>query len=314
MAPLHVSMSKKAILRYPQTNLAACFLPWTASFRLDRKLFEAHVQETLAEGYSSLYITGTAGEGYALSDEQFKEVVGLFAKLAVRRGLDPQVGVISLSMSEMIARIAWARDQGIRMFQIALPSWSALDEGERKIFFATVCGKFPDCRFLHYNLPRAKHIVTGAEYARLAKASSNLVATKNSTSDYRRVAELMTNAPTLQHFLTESSYAFGCMLGECSLLCSFGSLFPETTKEFYRAGCERDHEVLRRTHVFLNQVEGILFGHCARDMIDGSYDKALVWLRHPQFPYRVLPPYLGLDASEAKQCRAAYRKHFAATK
>ncbi len=90
---------------------------------------------------------GTAGEGYALTDTQCKEAVKVFARLAVKPGLDPQVGVISLSMGQFLERIAWARDQGIRMFQISLPSWGMLDEKERMLFFKTVCG-----RFLHYNL------------------------------------------------------------------------------------------------------------------------------------------------------------------
>ena len=40
------------------------------------------------------------------------------------------------------------------MFQITLPSWGTLDEAETMLFFTTVCSKFPDCRFMHYNLPR----------------------------------------------------------------------------------------------------------------------------------------------------------------
>ena len=52
------------------------------------------------------------------------------------------------------------------------------------IFFKTVCGAFPDSRFLHYNLPLAKRIIGGHEYHRLAEAVPNLVATKNSTTDY----------------------------------------------------------------------------------------------------------------------------------
>ena len=57
----------------------------------------------------------------------------------------------------------------------------------------------------------------------------NLVATKNSTSDYARVADLMKHAGDLQHFFLEGGFAFGSLLGECSLLCSYDALFPKTT-------------------------------------------------------------------------------------
>jgi dihydrodipicolinate synthase/N-acetylneuraminate lyase len=297
--------------RYPQSNLAACLLPWTEDFKLDAALFEEHVAQTIAGGYTHMYVMGTAGEGYALSDRQFKEIVALYAGLTVKPGLDPQVGVISLSMGQIIERIDWCRDRGVRMFQISLPSWGMLDEKERAIFFRTVCASFPDCRFLHYNLPRTKHLLDGPEYRRIMEENPNLVATKNNTSDYTRVADLMKNAGELQHFFLEGGFAFGCLLGECSLLCSYDCLFPRTTWEFFRAGRDRNLEALFRHHIFLNQVDQVLFGHCRRGMIDGSFDKTMVWLRNPRFSNRLLPPYVGFSEEESRICRQRFEEHFA---
>lgn len=297
--------------RYPQSNLAACMLPWTPDFKLDVPIFEEQVQEAIRGGYKNIYVMGTAGEGYALTDKQFQQVVGIFAGLTVKPGLDPQVGVISLSMGQILERIAWSREQGIRMFQISLPSWGALESEEIMLFFKTVCGSFPDCRFLHYNLPRTKHIIGGPEYRRILGEVPNLVATKNSTSDYARVADLMKHSGELQHFFLEGGYAFGSLLGECSLLCSYDALFPKTTWEFFEAGKRRDLANLFRIHVMLNEVDKVLFGHCTRDMIDGSFDKTFLWLRNPRFSNRVLPPYRGLTEEESAVCRKQYEKHYA---
>ena len=296
--------------RYPRANLAACMLPWTEQYKLDVGVFEQHVQEAIDGGYKSIYLMGTAGEGYALTDTQFKEVVGHFARLTVKPGLDPQIGLISLSMEQILERIAWSRDQGIRMFQISLPSWGALDADEIMLFFKTVCGAFPDCRFLHYNLPRTKHIITGAEYRRIMDEVPNLVATKNSTSDYARVADLMKHAGELQHFFLEGGFAFGSLLGECSLLCSYDALFPKMTWEFFEAGGKQDKDTLFRIHIFLHEVDKILFAHCPRSMIDGSYDKTFLWLRNSKFSNRMLPPYLGLSAEESTICRQQFEKYY----
>jgi dihydrodipicolinate synthase/N-acetylneuraminate lyase len=299
----------KTKTRYPQSHLAACVLPWTEDFRLDVGLFEQHIQDAITGGFTSIYLMGTAGEGYALTDGQFKEAVGTFARLAVKPGLDPQVGVISLSMGQFLERIAWAREQGIRMFQISLPSWGALDEPERMLFFKTVCGRFPDCRFLHYNLPRTKHIINGREYRRIMDEVPNLVATKNSTGDYYRIADLMKHAGELQHFLLEGGYAMGCMLGECSLLCSYDALFPKTSWEFFEAGRRGDLATLWRLHVLINDVD--LFSHLARPMIDGCYDKTLLWLSNSKYPTRMLPPYIGLTPEELATCRKLYEEKYA---
>ena len=296
--------------RYPQNNLAACMLPWTEDFKLDETTFEAHIQSTIDGGYKCMYLMGTAGEGYALSDDRFKQVVEIFAGMTVRDGLDPQVGVIGTSMEFMTGRIQTAYDLGIRMFQITLPCWGALDESEAMLYFKTVCGSFPDCRFLHYNLPRAKRIIRGAEYHHIAAEVPNLVATKNSTSEYHRTADLLIHAPELQHFLLEGNFAMGCTVGECSLLCSYDVLYPKTTWKFFEAGINQDLPELFRITKLLRDTEEGLFAHCPRDMIDGSFDKTFIWLRHPEFSNRLLPPYIGLNDEESQVCRSVFEERF----
>jgi dihydrodipicolinate synthase/N-acetylneuraminate lyase len=296
--------------RYPQSNLAACMLPWDNDFQLDVAKFEQQIQATLDDGYTCLYVMGTAGEGYAVSENRFRQVVEVFAAKTVQAGIDPQVGVIGLSMEQMIQRLALAHHLGIRMFQISLPGWGALDEAETMLFFKTVCGEFPDGRFLHYNLPRAKRIIRGPEYHRIADEVPNLVATKNSSTDYARTADLLLNAPELQHFLLEGNFAMGCTLGECSLLCSYDVLFPKTTWKFFEAGQKKDLAELFRITRFLHEVGTKLFAHCSRAMIDGSYDKTFLWLRKPDFSNRMLPPYLGLSEEESLQCRKVFDEHY----
>jgi dihydrodipicolinate synthase/N-acetylneuraminate lyase len=285
-------------------------LPWTEDFKLDETAFEAQIQSTIDGGYKCMYLMGTAGEGYALNDDRFRQVVEIFAGMTVGDGLDPQIGVIGTSMEFMMGRLQTAYDLGIRMFQISLPCWGALDESEALVYFKTVCGSLPDCRFLHYNLPRAKRIIRGAEYHRIAAEVPNLVATKNSTSEYSRTADLLIHAPELQHFLLEGNFAMGCTVGECSLLCSYDVLYPKTTWKFFEAGVNRDLPELFRITKLLRDTEEALFAHCQREMIDGSFDKTFIWLRHPKFSNRMLPPYIGLSDEESRICRGVFEERF----
>ena len=218
--------------------------------------------------------------------------------------------MIGLSLGHILERLRTAYDLGIRMFQISLPSWGMLDESETMQFFQTVCGRFPDCRFLHYNLPRARRIIRGSEYHRICQTVPNLVATKNSSTDYARTADLMHNSPELQHFFLEGNFAMGCTFGECSLLCSYGVLFPKTTWQFFRAGREKDLPELFRIARLFWEVGENLFAHCQREMIDGSYDKTYIWLRDPTFPIRLLPPYLGMNEAESQRCREVYEAKY----
>ena len=120
----------------------------------------------------------------------------------------------------------------------------------------------------------------------------------------------MKHAGELQHFFLEGGFAFGSLLGECSLLCSYDALFPKTTWEFFEAGGRRDKDALFRIHIFLNEVDKVLFAHCQRPMIDGSYDKTFLWLRNPKFSNRVLPPYIGLTTEESAVCRKLFDQHY----
>ncbi|MEX2578112.1 MAG: dihydrodipicolinate synthase family protein [Verrucomicrobiales bacterium] len=297
--------------RYPQSHLVACVIPWTSDDKPDTGAFERHVQAAIEADYRCLYIFGTAGEGYAVSETGFRQVVSKFARLSLGGGRDPQVGIMGLSMQTMIERIRWCVDQGIEMFQISLPAWGPLDDKELMVFFETVCGTFPDCRFLHYNLPRTKRVLTGADYRRVASAVPNLVATKNSSTDYARTADLLRESPELQHFLLESNYAMGCTVGRCSLLCSLGGLLPKLAWRLFGAGMQGDVADLFRVTDILHGLKQRLFSHCERAMIDGAYDKAFAWLRDPTFSPRLLPPYIGMSESELARCRQIFEAELA---
>jgi len=296
--------------RFPQIELGACLLPWKEDFTLDELAFRKHIQSAISQGFQHLYLMGTAGEGYAVTDRQFEHVVTVFFEEMQGEGLDPMVGVIAISMGQILDRIGLAHKLGIRHFQISLPSWGALDDEEMMEFFRRVGGEFPDAKFLHYNLPRAKRIITGREYRRIADAVPNLVATKNSTSDYARIADLMTHVPDLQHCFLESSFAFGCLWGECSLLCSVGSLFPKLTHQFFALGKNRQLSDLMEMHKTINQIIISLIDHIAEKHIDGAYDKMFVWLRDPTFPRRLLPPYRTLSEEDAQFARNVFESRF----
>lgn len=296
--------------RFPQILLGAALLPWQEDFTLDEPQFREHLRNIIRHGFQHIYLMGTAGEGYALTDRQFQQVVQIFWEEMQQPGLQTMVGVISLSMGQILERIAWAHGVGIRHFQISLPSWGALADSEMMTFFQGVCGAFPDSQFLHYNLPRSKRIVTGGEYRRIADAVPNLVATKNSTSDFVRVADLMTQAPDLQHVFVENAFAMGCLFGECSLLPSYGLLFPKLAHRHFETGRAHRTAELMELHKQLSAIVPKLFGHTAEPRIDGAYDKLFAWLRHPEFPLRLLPPYQGFNAAEAAVAREALLKHF----
>lgn len=278
--------------RFPACILCTCVVPWDEHFEFSESLFVDQVQRML-KTTRHLYIFGTAGEGHAVSNRQFKRITQVFHDVMRAGGAEPMVGVISLSQPTILERIAFARDIGVRQFQISLPSWGALTDDEVRTFFAAVCGDFRDCQFLHYNLMRTKRLVTPELYAELADAHPNFVGTKNCTDSIDRLRGLMTLSPQLQHFPGEVGYIYASQFGECGLLASLATN-AAAIQEFFEAGRRRDLPILMERYSEIAAIFQELIAAVGPNAhIDSAYDKVLWKLQDPRFPLRLLPPYVG---------------------
>lgn len=297
--------------RYPQSILISCELPWSDGEELLEGIFRREIREVLGQGFNDLYIFGTAGEGYAVTLEQFQRIVAIFREETDRDGVHPMVGVIGMSTAQVVERIGFAHDLGIRAFQIALPPWGAVSDEECLAYFTDVCGAFPQARFIHYNLPRARRVLRGPDYRHLLERVPNLAGTKNCRTDIAEIASIATHSPQLQHFYGEHGFPHGCLFGECSLLSSFGALFPSKTKEFFHCGTTgqwdrlfpMQAEYLRVMDAFLEPTRG-------REAMDGAYDKMIVRGSGIDMPLRLLSPYRGFDLETFDACMRAVREGY----
>jgi dihydrodipicolinate synthase/N-acetylneuraminate lyase len=277
--------------RYPADILATCVVPWNPDYSFDEETFRQQVRLLRDNLTRRLYVFGTAGEGYAVSDRQFEQIVKAFYAEMMGTHDSPMVGVISLALATVVERIEWSSALGIRDFQISLPCWGALSDHEVDIFFRETCGRFPSCRFLHYNLRRSNRVLTGNDYARLCQAHPNLVAVKFGGDHDTRI-NMLQNAPELQYFFTEPGYASMRDEFECGLLASYACIDFSLARAFFNA---------RGTHLrkLANKMDRI--GQKLRDMVgqaghmDGAYDKLIIKTHLPDFPLRLLPPYTSLE-------------------
>jgi dihydrodipicolinate synthase/N-acetylneuraminate lyase len=287
--------------RYPPVLLATCSIPWTAQYAFDAPLFTKSVNSLAAEMTPHLYLFGTAGEGYAVTDRQYQEITETF-RAALPDNTVPMIGVISLSLGTIVERIQSAQALGFRDFQISFPSWGALTVAEVDRFFEATCGAFPDCRFLHYNLPRTKKLLTGDDYARLAARHPNLVAIKMGGLDTTPLADILEKAPELQCFFVEFGYAAMRDQYECGYIAAMAGGKPAWAREFHAARGDRLatmlDEAIAAREVLIKHV------HAADAHMDGAYDKMNLKLLEPAFPLRLLPPYSAPDETAFRQFEA----------
>lgn len=294
--------------RYRRCILATCCVPWNEGLEFEEDVFRRNVRLQIASGIRDLYVFGTAGEGYAVTESQFDAITRVFLDETRIDGVQAMVGLISPSLPTIIERIERARDMGARRFQLSLPSWGVLNDAELQTFFRETCGRFHDCEFLHYNLLRSGRIITGAEYGFLAAEHENLVATKNSTADEKRLQSLFSEAPQLRHFITELGFAKACHLGDCGFLISFLSTSFQRAHDYFRAGCERDTTQLA---TITADFDGLIatFKEAVGDTthMDGAYDKLFCRIHDPEFPLRLLPPYESVSEQRFEHYRDQMR-------
>ena len=290
--------------RYPRGILISCEIPWDEHDRLIENVFRNQVRRFLAFGFRHVYIFGTAGEGYAVDSSRFRQIAQIFREETRSDGILPQVGVIGLSTAAIRERIDVAFDLGFRAFQISLPCWGVLNDRELMRFFRDVCLAYPDARFLHYNLLRAKRLLTASDYRKIVDEVPNLVATKNTSPDVSHTSALMRAVPELQHFFGEASFPTGCQYGECSLLSSFAPLFPARTLELFGHACAGRMENLLQAHKeYISAVYDVIGPMLREPLMDGAYDKALLRLGGFPMPLRLLSPYAAVPEETLLECQ-----------
>ena len=283
--------------------LATAVVPWTPDYRFDEPTFRRQIEIIAAGLTRHIYIFGTAGEGYAVSERQFDEIAAAFWRAARDCAVSPMLGIISLSLPTIVDRIERGRALGFREFQLSLPSWGALNDAEVDAFFAETCGRFRDCRFHHYNLMRTKRLLTSVEYRRVAAVHPNFVAVKCSTDDPAILTDLLTVAPRVKFYFTEFGYAIARrQTNDVGLLISLASSNFARAHEFVHgddAGRTAAVAELRAMGASLREIS------TGRFHIDGAFDKMLYRLTAPAFPLRLLPPYVSASDAEFDRFRSA---------
>jgi len=186
---------------------------------------------------------------------------------------------------------------GIKLFQISLPSWGACSFDEIRSFFGETCGRFPEASFLYYNTVRSHRIINGEEFALLAEEFPNFVATKNSNDSLFFIASLFNSAPQLRHFLTEASFAVASQMNfDAGLLVSVSSINWKITKAFYKACCERKYEEMAGFTNYIFVIWNIVVPFLKKEgHMDGVFDKVYSKILDRDFPLRLIPPYTYAD-------------------
>ena len=297
--------------RFPKLQLCAACVPWTEDFQLDVPLFRKGIRMLCEEGAGSIYLFGTAGEGYAVDNAQYLQIVSEFMdEMKSFPDVIPMVGVISMSMTEILERIRMAGDLGVRYFQISFPNWGAVSNEEAMIFFKTVCGAFPEYSFMHYNNAlRSRKRLAPKDYQRLVEEIPNLVAVKFIAPSFDEIHEFARLDLPIRVFFLEYAYGYGSMVcKDFGYLASITNCSYKIMRAYYQAGVAQDWNTILKIHNDFPVLYDTLFSNCTGSKIDSAYDKLFLQFSVPEFPARILPPYEGFADTQVEAFKTDARK------
>lgn len=279
--------------------LGTACVPWSGEDEFLEDVFRVSVRNLIKQGLENLYVFGTAGEGYAITEEMFFRIATVFHdEMRGSKGFS-QLGVIGMSVPQIKSRIDIGVAIGFHFFQISLPPWGRVNDREMNAFFDDILGSYPDERFLHYNTLRGARRLTPRDYGAIASRHANLVATKIAADTPADMAALFHYAPDVCHFFCEFAFSYARLLGECGLLVSLSAMVPSKAHLLFdaaRSGAAK--AVVELIHEMSVVHEILMSSHKCGQHMDGSYDKMFSKVATPAFPLRLLPPYEGAGDEE----------------
>ena len=107
-------------MRIP-SYLVSVPIPWDEDQSFDKELFTEILGELKKQYCDGIYLFGTSGEGYALTDEEFSEIVAHFKEQTWDFSGFLQVGCFGLSSAQVKFRCGVCMDIGIEQAQVTLP-------------------------------------------------------------------------------------------------------------------------------------------------------------------------------------------------
>ena len=287
-------------------------IPWDEHGRLLPELLRGAIRKLLRERCDGIYLFGTSGEGYAVSDEELAQIVDVFGEETAEFGGFRQVGCFGLSSDQVKRRCSLVAERGIEGVQITLPFWKELNDRELLRYFEDVCNSFPGLSFLLYNNPRNKRRLKGVELQMLHQRCPNLHGAKTGSGTWLDFFELITQSPALRHFVTEAAFLFCHGLGAAGLIPSSSYAMPQQTRSYYEAVIANDLARAHRLHA-----EILRFFHrtavplLAKGYIDGAIDKAYARIGGMEMPLNMKSPYVALADEDYECLESVIRTEFA---
>ncbi len=210
---------------------ATALLPINQDDSIDFGRLAQDLDYLLTTDVDGIYAHGTAGEFYALTEDEYDRINALLAEKCERAGLPFQIGASYMSPQTSLERVRRAAQLKPGAIQVILPDWFPVSMAEAKAFLSRVAEAASPIGLVLYNPPHAKRYLQPDDYAQLVEAVPAMVGAKvaNAPDWY---AKLHRRVPGISMFVAGHQLATGKRAGASGAYSNVACLHPVGAKRW----------------------------------------------------------------------------------
>jgi dihydrodipicolinate synthase/N-acetylneuraminate lyase len=296
---------------------AGLTMSWDEHDAFDEASYRANTEAMCRAGVHGVYTSGSTGEFYALDFDEFRRMVDVQAEICGRLRMPLQIGCCSDSTRATIRLLEYAAGKPqVGAAQVVIPYWMEVTDRELLQFFQDLYRACPDLPLVHYNIPRSKRFLQGADYLRVLEVAPTLIGVKYTFagSHFGQLQETLLMTPQLAYFVAENLLASGMLLGARGCCSSLVSTDPHFMLTMY------DHAAHGRwgQALEMQKVAAMFFAEAAafieqrgEGTIDPVFDKGLAVASGCAVgSQRTRAPYLGWSDETVAAMREWLQRHY----
>ena len=128
---------------------------WDARDRFDEDMFAGNARKMVEAGVHTIYATGTDGEFYAMTRDEFQRMVSILVAATRGTGTASAIGTNATNTRDVLDQIAYCAEAGSGAVMPAFPFWLEINEREWLPFLKDCCQAAGEMGVVHYNTARA---------------------------------------------------------------------------------------------------------------------------------------------------------------
>ncbi len=209
--------------------------PMTEAEEINTDELRNQIERMISAGLHGIFVFGTNGEGYILSEKEKKEVLNACID-QVHGRVPVYAGTGCISTAETIRMSKWAAEAGADVLSIITPSFAAASQKEMLTHYRKIADS-TDCPIVLYNIPaRTGNALAPATVKELSKVP-NIVGVKDSSGNFDNILQYIEVTREREDFAVlsgnDSLILWTLLAGGKGGIAGCANVFPENMVAIY---------------------------------------------------------------------------------